>query len=234
VEDLTDNESEELLRRWWSENWLWLVGGIAIGLGGLAGWQYWQKSRLDASVADAAAYKAEIDSLGANQYDAAATKARQLRELHPNSPYADQAELALARAAVERNDLPEAAKRLKVVADGSRDPQLRQIAKARLARVLVEQGKHDEALAQLDIATAGSFGALYHEIRGDALAAKGDTAGARQEYAAALAGSQTEPGIDKAYVQLKRDALAAASRPAAAAPTAAPVAAPAAASGAAK
>jgi predicted negative regulator of RcsB-dependent stress response len=225
VEDLTDNESEELLRRWWSDNWLWLVGGIVIGLGGLAGWQYWQKSKLDASVADAATYKAEIDSLGANQYDAAAAKARQLRDLHPNSPYADQADLALARAAVERNDLAEAAKRLKVVAEGSRDPQLRQIAKARLGRVLVEQGKHDEALAQLDIASAGSFGALYHEIRGDALAAKGDTAGARQEYDAALAGSQTEPGIDKAYVELKREALAAASMPAAA-PSAAPAAAP--------
>ena len=153
MEDLTDNESEELLRRWWSDNWLWLVGGIVIGLGGLAGWQYWQKSKLDASVADAGTYKAEIDSLGANQFDAASAKAKELRDLHPTSPYADQADLALARAAVERNDLPEAAKRLKLVADGSRDPQLRQIAKARLARVLVEQGKHDEALAQLDVAT---------------------------------------------------------------------------------
>ena len=229
MEDLTDNESEELLRRWWSENWLWLVGGVVIGLGGLAGWQYWQKSKLDASVADASAYKAEIDSLGANQIDAASAKAKELRDLHPKSPYADQADLALARAAVERNDLTEAAKRLKLVADSSRDPQLRQIAKARLARVLVEQGKHDEALAQLDVANAGSFGALYHELRGDALAAKGDAAGARQEYDSALAGTQTEPGIDKAYVELKRDALASSATPAVskpAAPTAAPATQP--------
>ena len=56
MEDLTDNESEELLRRWWSENWLWLVGGIVIGLGGLAGWQYWQKSRLQSAEQDEAAY----------------------------------------------------------------------------------------------------------------------------------------------------------------------------------
>ena len=165
-------------------------------------------------------------SLGANQFDAASAKAKELRDLHPKSPYADQADLALARAAVERNDLPEAAKRLKLVADGSRDPELRQIAKARLARVLVEQGKHDEALAQLDIANAGSFGALYHELRGDAFAAKGDAAGARQEYDAALAGTQTEPGIDKAYVELKRDALAS-SATAAGLEAAAPVAAPA-------
>jgi len=218
VEDLTDNESEELLRRWWSDNWLWIVGGLVIGLGGLAGFQYWQKSKRQSAEQDAASYRTELDSLGANQVDAAAAKAKQLRDLHPASPYADQADLALARSAVERNDLAGAAQRLKVVADSSRDPQLRQIAKARLARVLIEQGKHEEALAQLDIATAGSFGALYHDIRGDALAAKGDVAGARREYDAALAGSQTEPGIDTEYVALKRDELPATATATAGAP----------------
>jgi predicted negative regulator of RcsB-dependent stress response len=207
VEDLTDNEREEQLRRWWTENWLWIVGGIVIGLGGLAGFQYWQRSKRQGAEQDAASYRAELDALGANQFDAALAKAKQLRDLHPTSPYADQADLALARSAVERNDLAEAAKRLQVVADSSRDPQLRQIARARLARVLIEQGRHDDALAQLDIATAGSFGALFHEIRGDALAAKGDTAGARREYDAALAGSQTEPGIDTGFVELKRAEL---------------------------
>jgi len=48
VEDLSDNEREEQLRRWWSENWLWIAGGIALGLGALAGFQYWQKTRLAA------------------------------------------------------------------------------------------------------------------------------------------------------------------------------------------
>jgi predicted negative regulator of RcsB-dependent stress response len=210
VEDLTDNEAEETLRRWWSENWLWLVGGVVIGLGALAGWQYWQTSKRQASEADSVAYQAAIDALNADQFDSAVQKSKELRNLHPGSPYADQADLAVARAAVERSNLAEAAKQLKIVADNSRDPQLRQVAKARLARVLIEQGKHDEALAQLDIASAGSFGALYHDIRGDALAAKGDAAGARQEYDSALAGSATEPGIDKAFVELKRDQLPAA------------------------
>jgi len=215
VEDLTDNESEELLRRWWSDNWLWLVGGIAIGLGGLAGFQYWQKSKQASAEEDAASYLAVIDALGKNQPDAAAAKSKQLRDLHPASPYADQADLALARVAVERRDFDGAAQRLKAVADGSRDKELRQIAKTRLARVLIEHGKYDEALATLEVASAGSFGSLYHDIRGDALAAKGDAAGARREYDSALAAAGTEPGIDTAYVELKRDALPATAAPAA-------------------
>lgn len=209
MEDLTDNESEELLRRWWKDNWLWLLGGIALGLGGLAGWQYWQKSRAASAEADAASYIAELQALDANKRDEAVAKQKQLRDLHPGSAYADQGDLLLARAAVERNDYDEAAKRLKIVADNSRDPQLRQVARTRLARVLVAQGKPDEALALLDVATAGAFAAYYHDIRGDALAAKGDAAGARREYDAALSGEAADSGLDKAYVELKRDQLAA-------------------------
>ena len=207
MEDLTDNESEELLRRWWKDNWLWLVGGLVIGLGGLGGWQLWQKSQRSSKEADAAAYQSEVDALNADQFDAAAQKAKALRTEHPASPYADQAELALARAAVERNQLDEAATYLKSVMDSARDPQLQQIARARLARVRIEQGKPDEALALLDVASAGTFAGLYHDVRGDALAVKGDAKGARQEYDAALAGATAEAGIDLAYVELKRDQL---------------------------
>ena len=75
MEDLSDNEREEQLRRFWAENWLWIVGGIALGLGGLAGWQYWQKSKLTASERDEASYVAVLDALGKNDKEAAAQTA---------------------------------------------------------------------------------------------------------------------------------------------------------------
>jgi predicted negative regulator of RcsB-dependent stress response len=231
VEDLSDNEREEQLRRWWSENWLWIVGGIALGLGLLAGWQYWQKSRLQSAEQDEAAYMAVLDSLSQNQQDAAIKKSDDLRRLHPKSPYADQSDLALARALVDSRKFDDAAKRLRTVAENSRDPQLRLVARSRLARVLGEQGKHDDALALLDVAKAGEFAPLFHEIRGDLYAAKGDAASARKEYDAALAGGGAPgeaPALDTQYVELKRDALASAATvatnaaPAPAATTAAP------------
>ncbi|MGB7739846.1 MAG: tetratricopeptide repeat protein [Steroidobacteraceae bacterium] len=224
MEDLSDNEREEQLRRFWAENWLWIVGGIALGLGGLAGWQYWQKSQLNASEQDEASYVAVLDSLSKNDKDAAAKKAGALRGLHPNSPYADQADLALARFAVDTRDLDEATKRLRTVAESSRDPELRLIAQSRLARVLSEQGKHDDALKLLDVANAGSFTPVFHEIRGDVLAAKGDIAGARQAYDSALAATTSvqAQAFDREYVELKRDALPA--TVAAAAPAVAPAA----------
>lgn len=211
MEDLSDIEREEQLRRWWSENWLWIFGGVALGLGALGGWQYWQKSRFAAAESDESSYMAVIESLSRNDKDTAVQKADALRALHPKSPYADQSDLALARADVGQQRLDDAVKRLRTVADSTRDPQLRRVAQSRLARVLAEQGKHDEALELLDPTGAGSFAPLFHEVRGDVLAAKGDAAAARREYDAALAaaGTADAPMLDRAYVELKRDALAA-------------------------
>lgn len=221
MEDLSDNEREEQLRRFWAENWLWIVGGIALGLGGLAGWQYYQKMKLASAENDEATYVALLESLSKDQKDEATKKADDLRALHPKSPYADQSDLALARYAADNRDFDTAAKRLRAVAETSRDPELRLIAQARLARVLSEQGKHDDALKLLDVSKAGAFGPLYQETRGDVLAAKGDAAGARQAYDAALAATTTvatDGSIDRAFVELKRDALPAATPAAAAAP----------------
>jgi predicted negative regulator of RcsB-dependent stress response len=228
VEDLSDIEREEQLRRWWSENWLWIFGGVVLGLAALAGWQYWQKSRFVAAEADEASYMAVLESLSKNDQDTAVKKAGDLRALHPKSPYADQADLAVARADVGMQKFDDAARRLRTVADSSRDPELRLIAQSRLARVLAEQGKHDDALALLDPARAGAFAAVFHEIRGDVLVAKGDAAGARKEYEAALAaeGGADEPKLDRAYVELKRDALPGAATPPAVAAAPAEAAAP--------
>ena len=209
MEELTDNEREEQLRAWWGENWLWIFGGIALGLAMLAGWQYWQRHKISVAEAAASGYREVIQALGSDDRPAAIAAADKLRLEHPDMPYADQADLALARVAVDRREYDEAARLLQSVADTSKDPELRNIARGRLARVLIEQGKPDAALALLDAAQAGEFAALYHDIRGDALSAKGESAAARDEYELALAAETDTGGLDRAYVELKRDALVA-------------------------
>jgi predicted negative regulator of RcsB-dependent stress response len=217
VEDLTDNEREEQIRRWWSDNWAWIIGGVALGLALLAGWQYWQRYQAQTGEQDARSYRAVIESLSRDQRDEAVKQAAELRERRPGSVYADQAELALARAAIDRREFDEATRLLKAIADRSQDVELRRVAQTRHARVLVEQGKHDEAIALLDPAQAGAFAALFHDIRGDAYAAKGDAVSAKREFEAALAAGDEAVGVDRAFIELKRDAtpLAVAAAPAA-------------------
>lgn len=207
MEELTDNEREEQLRDWWSENWLWIFGGIALGLAMLAGWQYWQRHKISVAEAAASGYREVIQALGSDDRPAAVAAADKLRLEHPDTPYTDQAALALARVAVDRREYDEAARLLQGVADTSKDVELRHIARGRLARVLIEQGKLDETLALLDASQAGEFAALYHDIRGDALNAKGESAAARGEYELALAEETDMSGLDRAFIELKRDAL---------------------------
>ena len=207
MEDLSDNEREEQLRRWWSDNWAWIIGGVALGLAILGGWQYWQRYQVQVAEQDEASYLAVVAALDSTNRDEAVKQAAELRQRRPGSPYVDQSDLALARAAVERREYDEAARLLRGVSERTQDAELRLVATTRLARVLVEQGKHDEALALLDVAQAGAFKALMHEIRGDAFAAKGDAARALAEYDAAVGASTPESGIDTAFVELKRDAL---------------------------
>ncbi len=207
MEDLTDNEREEQIRQWWSENWLWILGGIALGLAMLWGWQYWQSMKTEQAQHELAGYQSVITNLGQDKFDQAVVEAKALRDAQPGSPYADQSDLVLARAAVEKRMFDEAAQHLRTVMDGSKDPELRAVARARLARVMVEQAKYDDAVALLDPADAGSYAALYHELRGDAYAGKGDVAAARREYDEALAAPVEDTGLDRDYIELKREAL---------------------------
>ena len=45
-ENLTDEQQAELVKNWWRENGLFLVGGLVIGVGGLFGWQAWQSNQI--------------------------------------------------------------------------------------------------------------------------------------------------------------------------------------------
>src|SRR5437588_299906 len=74
---------------------------------------------------------------------------------------------------------------LAAVAENSKDRDLALVARLRLARVQIAQGKTDGALATLNAAQPGAFAAQYHEVRGDAYYAKGDKTAALKEYRSA-------------------------------------------------
>ena len=105
------------------------------------------------------------------------------------------------RGHVDKGRYPEAEALLRTVATESKDKELGEIAQLRLARLLIQQGKHDDAVKLLEPLTSGGFASQAREIRGDALFAKGDTEGARAEYAAAL--TDVKAQIDRATVELK-------------------------------
>jgi predicted negative regulator of RcsB-dependent stress response len=213
-EYLSEREQAEQLRHWLRENWIWLVAGVALTLGGFYGWRWWEARQFGRSAAAEAQFTAMVDALAANQREQGLRIAGELTSGYADTPYADQATLVLARLDVEGGDLAKARERLAQVMESAKDPELRLVARLRLARVQLAGGQHDAALATLDGAGAAAVEARVLELKGDVLLAKGDRTGAleayRQAQAAAVDAGRAAALVDPELLGLKIDELAAA------------------------
>jgi predicted negative regulator of RcsB-dependent stress response len=202
VEDyLSDREQEEALRAWWRENRAWILGGIVLGLGLLAGYQYWQ-SYVARRADEAGKLHTQFqDAMTRRDADQAAKLLQDLAKDHEGSAYTQQGRLQLAKARVDAGKYEEALPFLQAVMDTSKDKQLAEVARIRSARIQAQLGKYDEALKLLDVESAGAFASQVREARGDIYVTKGDQENARAEYAAALEGNTDPRG--KAMLELK-------------------------------
>jgi len=198
VEDyLDEREQWDRVKAWLREQGPWMVVSVAIVGLGLFGWRYYQSRIEQRDLTAAARYQQVLTSFSNNDVAGGVLIADQLIKDYPASPYANQADLAAARVAVELGKLDQAATRLQRVLNTTKDPQLKDIARLRLARVQLSEGQPDTALSTLSIGDAGAFAARFEEVRGDALLAKGDRAGALKAYqqARSLAGNTLDTGL---------------------------------------
>lgn len=213
-EYLSESEQAEQLRHWLRENWIWLLSGVALTLGGYYGNQWWESRQSSRSLAAEQRFTAMLDALAQNRRDEGVRIAGEVTSEYAGTPYADQAALVLARLDVEAGDFPSAETRLAAIADASDDPDLRLVARLRLARVQLAQGRHDNALATLDAASTPAIEPRIEDLRGDIQLARGDKAAALEAYRKAQAvagpGSAGEGLLDTELLGLKIDELAAA------------------------
>jgi len=213
-EYLTDDEQLEAVKRVIVEYAPWLIGGVLVGAALFFGYRYFQTYTNERAYKAAAEFTVLTTALQANDH----TKSRQIADglikNYAKSPYADQAQLTLARLDVDEGQLDKAIAPLTQVMNDSKDTELRQIARLRLARVLTDQGKADAAINTLAAPMPAAFSARYHEVRGDAYVAKKDIPHALIEYQAAL-GAADMSGINAGLLELKIQDLGAAAAPAA-------------------
>jgi predicted negative regulator of RcsB-dependent stress response len=207
VEDyLSEKEQWEWVKAQLRENGPAVIVAIALAVAIVSGWRWWQ-GHLDAGRLEAGAkYMQMVQALESGNRTQAMVSLGELEREHAGSPYTDQAKLLAARLYVDEGALDKAAGELASVAEHSKDPELVLVARLRLARVQIAQGKADSALATLDAAPSGAFAGRFHQVRGDAYYAKGDKPAALREYQAAQ--QQPSDGAD-ALLRLKVADLAA-------------------------
>jgi predicted negative regulator of RcsB-dependent stress response len=200
-EYLTDDEQLEHVKRLASEYGPWMIGAVVLGMAFVFGLRYYENHRNERALQAAAQFGDMIAALQHNDSGKTRQIADGLIRDYPSSPYADQANLTLARLYVDEGQDANAIPPLTQVMDNSKDTELRHIARLRLARVLIDQGKPDDALKMI-AGDPGAFAARYHEVRGDAFYAKKDLSKAATEYKAAL-GADSASSADSAVLTLK-------------------------------
>ena len=163
----TDEERLESLKNWWSEHGRALLGGVVIGLAGIGGWTFWQSYEQDRTETASALFQAASEAAATGDHATVREVGSTLLADHAGHGYAAAVSLLLARSELLEGRTDAARARLKWVIDHAELPELRHIARLRLAEATWAGGALDEALALLDEAPDGPFEAARDELRGD-------------------------------------------------------------------
>src|SRR4051794_17266075 len=99
-----DDEAQvEQLKQWWKENWLALATGLALGLGGIYGWQQWQSHQDKVAGEASQAYEDLRKAADASKSDEAQQLAQRLIDGYAGTPYAAEAALRIAQLEVSQD-----------------------------------------------------------------------------------------------------------------------------------
>ncbi|MBR9813378.1 tetratricopeptide repeat protein [bacterium] len=205
MDELSEEERVKQIRDWWSQNWMALVGGLVIGLGGVLGWQGWQAHKQTQAVEASVLYDKLQEAVSSNDLDSANAHQETLVAQYKGTPYAGLGALSVAGAQARAEDYAGAASNLEWATNYADDPALRPVARLRLARAQWAQGEADAAVATLKAGdTPEALAAAYHTLEGDIRLMQGQTDAAKAAYEAALAAAPVQGG---AAIQRKLDNL---------------------------
>ena len=201
-EYLSEQEQWDLVKKWLRENTVWLLAGVLIAVAGIYAWR-WYQARVEAQLLAAGRLYDQLTVAYDKRDQGEVGKlATQLQAEHGGTGYADHAQLATARMYLENNQHALAVETLQKLLAGTKDPQLALAVRLRIARIQIDQGKVDDALATLQGAgNPGAYAPRYAEVRGDALFAKGSRDEALKAYQEALAGDSL--AVDSELLKLK-------------------------------
>ena len=184
--DLEEQEQVAELKAWWNQWGSLITAAIVAVCVAFAAWQGWRwYDRGQAAQAGAL-----FDTLARASQTGDAKALRDaggaLLENYPRTMYASMGALTAARFYFDRNDLKSAKAQLQWVVEHGRTEDMKDLARLRLANVLLDEKAYDEALKLLDEKHAAAYDAEYAAAKGDVLMAKNQAAEAKAAYRVAL------------------------------------------------
>lgn len=204
--DLEEQEKLDELKAWWKANGtkvMLAVAVVASVAAGTQGWRVYQKSQQHQA---ALAYETVQNGVQSKDTKRIREAAGQLIEKYPGTPYASRAALLAAGANFESGDAKSAKAQLQWVIDHAKEEGARDIARLRLAGILLDEKNYDEAMKTLAAPHEKAFDGLFSDLKGDVLMAQGKMVDARAAYQAALEKIDARSAY-RQVVEMKLDGL---------------------------
>lgn len=183
--DLEEQEQLDAVKHFWKRYGNLITWLLILVLGGYAawnGWNWWQRDQ----ATKAGAMFDELDRAAqAGDAEKSNRVFNDLKDRYPATAFAQQGGLLSAKLQADSGKPDLAQATLAWVASNAAETEYQTIARLRLAGLLLDEKKFDDALKQLDAATAPSFESLVADRRGDVLFAQGRVDDAKAAYSKA-------------------------------------------------
>ena len=205
--DLEEQEQVAELKAWWQQHGRLVTAVIVAAALGFSGWQGWRIYQQNQAANAAGLYDTLARAAEGGDAKAMRDAGGTLIERYPRTLYASMGALVAAKFHFEKNDLKSAKLQLQWVVDNTTSEEMRDLARLRLAAVLLDEKAYDEALKLLNTPHAAAFEAQYAAMRGDTLLAKNQVADARAAYKLAMEKSGQQDAAFRESVRMRLDAL---------------------------
>ncbi|WP_186092748.1 tetratricopeptide repeat protein [Burkholderia gladioli] len=202
-----EQESIESVKAWWAR-WgnltTWILTAVLVVVAAWNGWNFWQRHQASEA---SGLYEAVQQAVTSGDKTKIARAAADMEDKYGGTAYAQMTALAAAKGLYMAGDSAGAKTQLQWAIDHAKDDEYKQIAKLRLASLLLDEKAYDAGLALLNGTSDEGFKGLVADRRGDLLAAQGKRDDARSAYQLALDSLPKEDQRARQLVQFKLDAL---------------------------
>lgn len=205
---MTEQEQIEAIKKWWQRYNGVLTVIASLILLAIAGYKYWNWHEAKVGQEASNAYEHMMVSFSNQDNKGVRAYANQLLKEYNDTVYADAARLTLAKLYISREKLPDAVAQLEYVSKHSKIPSIQQIAKIRMARILIAEKSYDKALSELSQVKDKAYNPLINEIKGDVYAETGKYQEAIIAYRQAISEVQTQ-GMGNLFLEMKTNEIAA-------------------------
>ena len=182
---LSEDEQVEAFKKWWKENGTSVIAGAVLGFAIIFGWQGWDAYSTAQGENASILFTSMENQLAAGQQEQGIETAKRLIGEYSNSVYATFAALQMAKLSYEQGEKDAARQHLQWSMENAPDTALSELARLRLARLLIDMQQLDEAA----VLTAGAGELMPGEfamLRGDIARQRGDAGEAENAYREAL------------------------------------------------